>query len=265
MKKRKLLCLSCLLGMMLLLTGCGMGKILNLFLVRNDQGPDMDAVMESLMAEQAESAGIYWEISVPEEGYEVSLRDGKEEGSLEAVVQREEKEWVAATFLKSSADYQTPEDISAEPFQNILGHNGFCIYERHPLGSSYYYYEIFYYALEEEPIELASYWGDKDQNVWQKDLDGDGIAELICNVQWMADGARDTIIYHFDGEKILQGYGSDLLLEEFDNYGTGSIGSEYLPEQNKIRIWYWKDDIEDFLEKECEIDLEKLEMYEYSG
>lgn len=60
-------------------------------------------------------------------------------------------------------------------------------------------------SMEEEPVLLAYCWESMDGDTDQVDVDGDGIDDLICNVQWMADGERDVFIYHYDGEKIWQG------------------------------------------------------------
>lgn len=214
---------------------------------------------------------IYW--TMPIEDYEISLQAGATEETLELLFQKDGESKVLRTF--ESWEYQIFRDITAEAFEDILGHDGFCIYQRCPLGTESYYYTVGYYAIEyrntdaqrkeAELVPVAYRWGARDDGFWIKDVDGDGIDEMICNVQWMADGAMDVYIYHFDGEKVLRGAGTDLLEEEFDNHGIGAIGAEYLPQQDKVRIWYWKDELEDFAEKEFEIDLEKLEMTEYIG
>lgn len=81
---------------------------------------------------------------------------------------------------------------------------------------------------------------------------------------FLQDGAEETLIYHFDGEKVLAGSGRDLLKEEYDDSGPDSIGTKYLPEKNKILIRYRKDERKDFEEKEYDIDLEQIELYEFS-
>lgn len=209
---------------------------------------------EDEQKEAASEKKIYW--TLPVEDYEVFLQDGTEEDTLDLWVNRNGEKQVMHTYQKYEGDYQEPEEITADTFEDILGHDGFRIYCNHR-----YYTEVDYYAMEEEIVLLAYYWGAPDKNVWQVDVDGDGIEELICNVQWLADGALDTLIFHFDGEKVLMGYGSDLLQEEHDGLITaGSQATEYLPEKNKVLVPYMKDG--EWKEKEYDIDLEQLELYE---
>ena len=230
----------------------------------NQNGPEESEIAGD-QDEPEQSRGpiqIYWSLQV--QGCEVSLRDGAEEGTLELWLKQNDEEKLFQTYRRDYADYQTPEDISGDTFQDIMGHDGFHIYRRHPLGGSYYYFETDCYAVGEDPLHLAYYWGDQDKDVYQVDVDGDGIGELICNVQWMADGALDVYIYHFDGEKVVRGYGSDLLQEEFiNNFGVGSMGAEYKPELNKVNIWYWVDAKEGFEERDYEIEFDKIEMWEF--
>lgn len=275
----------------LLLTACGEGRQVENAAGNpaNDSGEVSDTSAEALTETEPEGGRetsmtgtetgsgtdreIYW--TMPVEDYEISLQAGATEETLELSFQKDGESKVLRTF--ESWEYRTIEDITAETFKDVLGHDGFCIYQRSWLGEETYYYSVSYYAIEYRstdahrkeaelvPIAYRWGWGDKEEGFWMKDVDGDGIDEMICNEQWMADGARDVYIYHFDGEKVLRGAGSNLLEEEFDNYGVGSLGAEYLPQQDKVRIWYWKDELEDFAEKEFEINLEKLEMTEYIG
>lgn len=264
-EKRSFILAVCVLQI-LLLTGCG--RICDLYVI-NDQvkrevvtgSPEADSTKESsadVQKEESVPPKIYW--TLPVQDYEVFLQDGAEEETLDLWVNRKGEKQVVHTYQKNNADYQEPEDITGDTFEDVLGHDGFRI---SVLLSHQLFYEVDYYAMEEEPVHLANYWGVPDKDVYQVDADGDGIDEFICNVMYM-DGAEETIIYHFDGEKVLTGFGRDLLKEEYDDYGLGSIGTEYLPEKNKILIRYWKDEREGFEEKEYDIDLEQIELYEFS-
>lgn len=201
----------------------------------------------------------YWTLASCD--YKISLQEGVEENTLDLVQYIDEEERILLTF-REEYDYLTPEDISAESFEECLGHRGFCLYKRHST-ASFYFYEVDYYAIEEEFELLAYRWGSRDQDFYEVDVDGDGVDELICNVMWMGDGAMDALIYHFDGEKVLRGRGSDLLDEPIDFYGVGSIMTEYLWPENKVHITYWLDEVEGFIEKDYDIDLRKLKLSEY--
>jgi len=201
----------------------------------------------------------YWTLAVDD--YQISLQEGTSENTLDLVCFKDNAETTLLTF-QHDYDYQTPLDISAEAFEECLGHSGFRLYKRHPLGSLSHYYEVDYYAMEEELELLAYRWGSKDDDFYEVDLNGDDIEELICNVTWMADGAMDVLIYHFNGEKVMKGYGSDLLDEPFDNHGVGSTGTRYLPKTNQVHISYWQDAIQGFAEKDYEINLRTLKMDE---
>lgn len=212
----------------------------------------------------------YWQVTV--EDYEVSLQDGAVENTIEVRIHKGEEAWSILTY-DTTNDYRVPEDITIETFEEIMGHNGFCIHECYDMGSSLVVCVTDYYAMEEEPIHLANSWtclnsrmDEKTPNVYSVDLDDDGITELLCNVQWLADGAVDTKIFHWNGEKVFTFGGTDVMLAEepdIEVFQVGSIGAEYLPEKNKILAWHWDNQTEGFIEKEYDIDLSKTQMWEY--
>lgn len=203
----------------------------------------------------------YWQM--PVEDYEISLRDGTEENTLEVWVHKGAKEWSVLSF-DTTNDYRTPEDISADTFEDILGHNGFRIHQYFALGTSAEFCETDYFAVDEEPIHLAYSWGgweNHNANDYSVDVDGDGCKELLCNVQWLADGAEDALIYHWNGEEVVQYGGTDVMLEaeqNIDFFALGSLGARYLPEENKIFAWHWDEDMQCHVNGKYDIDLEKL-------
>lgn len=206
-----------------------------------------------------EPVQTYWEVGTKE--YDVVLKDLVPGQSLELVIRRDDGREQTAQVFRRDEDYEEPTEFWAEAFENLLGHNGFCLYDQY-MGM---WYTQKYYAFENEDlICLADSWGWEPGKDYMVDLDGDGDRELICNVTYIADGAQCTVIYCYDGQQVLYSGGDDLLDEDYDGFGVGCVGSEYLPEENVIRIWFWKDELEDFDERKYEIDMETLEWWHFS-
>lgn len=295
---RRVVLAFCVCGMMLFLTGCERPRIL---LTEQNNGPDApleskisdsagqvpsdtavvtgspeqsqdDAVREQDL-QQAGSAvevsepqeqEVYWTLSMPD--YEIIFQSGEEPETMELLFCRDGERRVLQTLEKGP--YLYPSDVFVRPFtesDSVLGRQGFRFYQRNYLSLSqgYFYYGIICYSVEENgPVPIADYWGGEDEEVYYVDVDGDGIDEMICNVMWM-DGVRDVLIFHSDGEKIWKGYGSELLQEPYEPVGIGSLFAEYLPEENKVLISYYQEKLQDYAEKKYDIDLKKLELYEY--
>lgn len=207
----------------------------------------------------------YWTFSLYDWGYEVSLKDYVPGKSLQIVVNKgginKGEEKTLATY-EVGVDYTTPEDIWVETFDNLLGHEGICVYRS--FYPCYNYAE--YYAIEEteddiETFQIAYTWGTQDnreQEDYMVDIDGDGDRELIGTVQWFADGAQHTLVYKWENGCVLQASAEDMLDESYDNKGVYCLYSEYLPENNQVRIHYWQDALDDYKEKDYPIDWEVL-------
>lgn len=199
----------------------------------------------------------YWSVDV--EDYNVSLMDLVPGESLKLVISKGDHNTTIVKVCRKEADYKSPDEFSAGIFKNLLGHNGFYIYD-YFCGQ---WYLADYYAVEEdELICLAESWGGGPSD-YMVDVDGDGDSELICNVTYLADGAMRTVIYRYDGTQVLRGFLDALLDEEYDDYGVGSSYSEYLPDKNVVKIWFWKDELEDFDAKEYELEMDKITMSPY--
>ncbi|MED9903973.1 MAG: hypothetical protein UFG06_07295 [Lachnospiraceae bacterium] len=201
----------------------------------------------------------YWTLTV--EDYEVSLKDLVPGMALKLVIKRAgEDEIIARTYYREK-DYKEPSEFTAGTFENLLGHDGFYLYDHY----FNMWYLAYYYALEgDELICLADSWGG-DPSDYMVDLDGDGDRELVCNVVYTGDGACRTIIYRYDGKQVEYGWGRDFLDEPYDDYGVPSTGNWYLPEENVINIWFYKDEMGDYDSKNYEIDLSKITMYPYQS
>ena len=232
----------------------------------NEEGrPLKDADYQAILWSNLPGSGVelksYFQIAAAD--YEVELKDLIPEKSLQLVIHRKKEPDLIARVYHAGVDYEKPTEFTAVSFEDLLGRDGFYIYQL--------YYSMFpythYYALEDDKlVKIAGSWGnDPAQSNYMVDVNGDGDRELICDVTYMADGGRQTLLYHYDGVEISQGFCMDLLDEEYDNYGVGSASCEYLPEENRVRISFWKDALNDFDTKDYKIWLDKMTLTPYNG
>ena len=143
-----------------------------------------------------------------------------------------------------------------DTFEGLFGdENGFVLY-----CTTFHYSDIYYDTFAGGELkELARGWGRSPEKNYMVDVDGDGARELICDVVYYADGAARTIVYRKKDGEIYSGDATGLLDVEVEYWGVGSVYSEYLPEEEKVRIYYWVDSLEEFAHKDYEIDLDRLE------
>ena len=179
---------------------------------RPEKEQDYQAILWSDLPGSEEELQSYWCIEA--DGYEAELKDLIPEKSLQLVIHRKNEPDYIARIYHAEIDYEKPAEFTAVAFEDLLGKDGFYIYQL--------YYGMFpyvhYYAMQEgRLVEIATSWGnDPAQSNFMADVNGDGDRELICNVIYMADGAHEAILYHYDGVEILQGFCGDLLDEEYD-------------------------------------------------
>lgn len=191
--------------------------------------------------------------------YKVSFMDLIPGESLKLEVSRGDHDTTIVRVFRKEMDYESPDEFSVELFKNLLGHNGFCLHDNF----NEWFRQTYYYGLEgDELLCLADSFGfEPDDHI--VDIDGDGDNELICNLTYGGDGAARTIIYHYDGERVLEGNLDFLLDIEYDDHGTWSTGSSYLSDKNVVRIWFWLDNLGDFAIKDYKVDLERIDMMPY--
>ncbi|MBQ3516231.1 MAG: M56 family metallopeptidase, partial [Lachnospiraceae bacterium] len=85
--------------------------------------------------------------------------------------------------------YIDSETMRRVSFHDLLGYDGYFITKKDctPM-------ETTYYAVEgEETFIIAQSWNFEREDYF-RDVDGDGVRELLCNVGW-GDGVQDTLIY----------------------------------------------------------------------
>lgn len=180
----------------------------------------------------------YW--TLPVKNYEVSLYDLIPRESMQLVMKRNGTETVVQTYepeLKSEypGEYAKPGNYQAVTFENLLGHDGFCVYREYEPG--FYYAD--YYAIDGEEenaqiLHLAATWGtgegtqrSRELEDYLVDLDGDGDRELVATVQHSGDGGIRTFVYYWENGRVMR---SDAA-EPLDEWKT----KDYEFDMNKLR------------------------------
>lgn len=155
----------------------------------------------------------YWTLPVGD--YEVLLCDLVPGESMQLVMKRNETETIVQTF-EPEWEYQgecaKPENYQAVTFENLLGHEGFCVYREYEPG--FYYAD--YYALDgaeedAQMLHLAETWGtaegtqgSRESEDYTIDLDDDGDRELVATVQYLADGGIRTFVYYWENGRVMR-------------------------------------------------------------
>lgn len=161
----------------------------------------------------------------PAEAYAVA-----QYGNVEVAIYREESEWSGsylyrAEFILDGVAYDLslhsdgPEDIYAyldmvlgDPkdggtqsgvvLTDVLGFD-VCRVEMEEITP--YLYEWHYYVeVDGEDVCVAEHFGFDDPGSWSRDLDGDGVPELICNCTY-GDGVQNVIVYRNNNGVIEEG------------------------------------------------------------
>ena len=206
-----------------------------------------------------------------------SERDGKgaigayavtQYGDVEVAIYREESDWgdlylYRAEFTLDGAAYTLfihsdgPEEINAyldvvlsEPkgsgtpsgavLTDVLGFD-VCRVEVEEI--SLYQYEWHYYVeVDGEDVCVAEQFGYNGPEAWSRDLDGDGVPELICNSTY-GDGARRVIVYRSSNGVIEAGWIRWSYYDEkfgWTNVGEGGVPSmpleRYDPERGVFTV-----------------------------
>lgn len=186
---------------------------------------------EEKTAALQEQPGVIEVITVGES--QVALRQGEEQDSVEFVLYREGKEELLACIGGDRLDISK---CHIEPFDGeILGYEGFYLFER---DANFPYSYVYYIGLREDKTAKilfdnnATYREEKGQfeTVFDevRDIDGDGIREVISNIAYAADGGQDAVIYDRDQKgRILEGW-----------LGTLIDCKYYIGRATDFKVWY---------------------------
>ena len=176
-------------------------------------------------------------------------------GNVEVAIYREESDWsdsylFRAEFILDGVTYnlsihsEDPNDIYAyldvvlgEPessevpsgavLTDVLGFD-VCRIEMEEI--SPYQYEWHYYVeVDGENVCVAEQFGYDDPDAWSRDLDGDGVPELICNCTY-GDGVQEIIVYRNNNGVIEEGrIRWSYYRETFGWTNVGEVGVPSLP------------------------------------
>ena len=147
-----------------------------------------------------------------------------------------------------------------QPFYNILGYDGIIKTE----GSPDIWTLRTYYAVENgETFPIAETFGFGAPEDYSVDVDGDGVAELVANVQYGGDGARRVYVYQRRADGIYQGSMTTAGLPNFDDWGANASWEEYDPAAKIFRLHYAQKGTEEYAILETR-GLERFEFTKYA-
>lgn len=221
-----------IVGAVVLVVAIVLGVI---FITKGNSGTDIPNNEENILAEDTIEEGE------PQNG-DISMDNTVEESISEE----------SGSQVITDPYYIDSETMRRVSFHDLLGYDGYFITKKDSTPM-----ETTYYAVEgEETFIIAKSWGFERDDYF-RDVDGDGVRELLCNVCW-GDGAQDTLIYRRFEDGIRVAYGSSLLDEEYDNYGAYSLYSSFDITSQKVVVEYWKEENQRYNMNTYELNLEAI-------
>ena len=172
---------------------------------------------------------FYWSGDLGE--YAVSVWDGAGENESQLVLTQEDGQTLGTTLHGYG---WTPENMTTEPFSDVLGYSGFCLTDRKPDGWG----QTLYFGVADGGLLcLGESFGWETRDVLV-DLDGDGTKELVCNCMYGGDCVQKVHVYRMEDGKVLEGCLDSLdIPAEWIQY-AGALWSEYDPERNVFILHY---------------------------
>lgn len=148
------------------------------------------------------------------------------------------------------------------PFTDILGYDGYIQTEN--TAAPWWKMRTYYAVSGGEIFPIAESFGFGEAQDYSVDLDGDGVKELVTNVQFGGDGHEDVYVYRrvADGPGGIQKGVPDLSdLPNHNNWGVNSTAASYDPETGLFRIRYAQKGTEEY----GELEFRGLERFEFSA
>ena len=142
----------------------------------------------------------------------------------------------------------------------MMGYSGYIVTET---GAGGHAVRTYYTIQGGGPMKIAETFGYGEPQDYTVDLDGDGVTELVANVQFGGDGAQRAYVYQRRGSDIYLGSPSTDGLPDFDNWGANAYWSEDDPEGQLFRIHYTQKNSGEYAVLETS-DLSRLEFTKFS-
>ena len=139
-------------------------------------------------------------------------------------------------FMAWYNKWKTPEPVLEQAsFSDILGCSGYVLSDN---TMEFWSIRDYYAVIGNQQFLIAQTFGFGEAQDYVRDLDGDGVTELIANVQFNGDGGAMVYVYQRRGNTIYQGtlFLSDL--PNHDDWGANSTYSEYDPKTGVFYFYY---------------------------
>lgn len=130
--------------------------------------------------------------------------------------------------------------LSLYPVEDVMGYPGFCLERNQWTGRERDYYA----QTESGPRFLGSSFSllTSTSEDYSADLDSDGKAELICNVQFNADGVQRVIVYRLRDGVLEEGHLSPDCYDQFPGsalYGVTAFSEVYDPARGAVLLSFY--------------------------
>ena len=193
---------------------------------------------------------------VQREDYEVGLRN---QGDQTEILLRRDGAVTVLDSVPSNSD--TGMRYSLRSFDSIPELSGFVLENMSSFGQYYWYY-----AVQDNSAVCFAYSFGSDLTDIAEDLDGDGTAELICNVTYMGDGVSDVLVYRIkDGIPQVASVKDTMLDIPADKHLARQASAAYDVNTGSVTLEYQIADEDDACVETAPIDYDSLQFEDFTA
>lgn len=166
----------------------------------------------------------------------VTLVENGKDGTDQVEVEQDGQRLTVVTPTLNGTSMGESGQVSLTPFSDVMGYSGFC--EAHPrVGASWT--EWYYYALVDAvPRCIGESYGLQQRDC-VRDLDGDGISELICTCTYGGSSSLTAWVFRAEGEVIYRSQpnvGAFISAEDYLQLNPAELSSAYEPETGAFTL-----------------------------